>query len=630
MSSDILGIGISALLANRTALDVAGHNIANVNTTGYSRQRVDFSNRTAGVSSAGFSGAGVQVSSVQRLTNGFIFTREITNTSSLARVQTFNTEAARADTLLSDSSTGLGTPLNGFFDGLATLAANPTSSATRQSVLTSASSLTSRFQDLQNQLDFDSRSVNSQLSQTVDEINGFARSISQINNRIAQAIGSSNGAAPNDLLDQRDQLVRDLSQRVSVNAVPQADGSLNVFVANGQSLVVGTTVTPLGVTRNEFDATRLEVTSGGNTGPIISNQLGGGAIGGLLDTRREILDPAREKLGRLAVALSEAVNAQQAQGVDQAGNFGGPLFQPLSGVAFASVKNAGTGTVDVGFADPSQLNGKEYLLTYDGAAYSLTDSTTGVPVPFTGTGTAADPFLANGLSLTVSGAPVAGDRFQIQPSRSAAGQLRVAITDPSKLAAAAPIRANASVANLGNGTITPGEVVDVTDPNLQTPTAIQFTSATTYSVNGAGSFTYTAGSPITLNGFEVTIAGNPAVGDSFNVLPTGANSGDDRNAKLLSGIATRTLLDGGLNTITGAHGQLVEQVGAQAQQAQLQADAQSSLLSQVTTERNSFSGVNLDEEAASLVRFQQAYQASAQIIATANNVFDALLAAARG
>lgn len=628
--TDILGIGISALLTNRTALDVAGHNIANVNTDGYSRQRVALAARLAGVSANGFSGAGVQVNGVQRLTNTFVFTREINTSASLSRVDTFSSEASRIDTLLSDAQTGLGTPLNSFFDGLATLAANPTSSATRQSVLAATTSLTSRFQDLQSQLDFDSRSVNSQISQTVDEINGYAQSISQINNRIAQAIGSSGGVAPNDLLDQRDQFVRDLSQRISVTTAPQADGSLNVFVGNGQSLVVGTTVTRLGVRPNEYDSTRLEVTSGGNGGAIISNQVGGGSIGGLLDARREILDPAREKLGRVAVALSEAVNAQQAQGIDQRGNFGGPLFAPLSGTALPSSSNTGSGSVSVGFADPSQLDGREYVLAYNGANYALTDSVTGASVPFTGTGTAADPFVARGISLTLSGAPNAGDRFLIEPSRNAAGQLRLVIDDPAELAAAAPAGANAALTNLGNGQITAGQVVDVTDPNLQTPSTIQFTSPTTYSINGAGSFTYTDGSPITINGFQVEISGSPVTGDSFNIVPTGANSGDDRNGKLLSGIAQRNLLDSGLNTITGGHGQLVEEVGAQAQQAKLQRDAQAALQSQVVSERNGLSGVNLDEEAANLVRYQQAYQAAAQIISTASTVFDSLLAATRG
>jgi len=628
--TDILGIGISALLTNRTALDVAGHNIANVNTDGYSRQRVSLSARLAGASANGFSGAGVQVNGVQRLTNTFVFTREINTSASLSRVSTFSTEASRIDTLLSDAQTGLGTPLNGFFDGLATLASNPTSSATRQSVLAASTSLTSRFQDLQSQLDFDSRSVNSQISQTVDEINGYAQSISQINNRIAQAIGSSGGVAPNDLLDQRDQFVRDLSQRISVTTAPQADGSLNVFVGNGQSLVVGTTITKLGIRPNEYDSTRLEVTSGGNGGAIISNQVGGGSIGGLLDARREILDPAREKLGRLAVALSEAVNSQQAQGIDQRGNFGGPLFAPLSGTALPSSANTGSGSVAVGFADPSQLDGREYVLAFDGTNYALNDSVTGASVPFTGTGTAADPFVARGISLTLSGAPNAGDRFLIEPSRNAGGQLRVVITDPAELAAAAPAGANATLTNLGNGRITAGQVVDITDPNLQTPSTIQFTSPTTYSINGAGSFTYTDGNPITINGFQVAISGSPVTGDSFNIVPTGANSGDDRNGKLLSGITQRNLLDGGLNTITGGHGQLVEEVGAQAQQAKLQRDAQSSLQSQVVSERNGLSGVNLDEEAANLVRFQQAYQAAAQIISTASTVFDSLLAATRG
>lgn len=626
---DILNIGVSALLANRSALDTAGHNIANVNTAGYTRERVDLAARIADVTGYGFSGAGVQVTSVQRLADQFVFAREIGGQASLSRIGAFTTEAKRIDQLLSDTSTGLGTPLNGFFDSLSVMAANPASSATRQAVLSAADTMANRFNDLQSQLDYDEHSISQQLSQTVTEINGYATTIAKLNDRIAQAIGASGGQPPNDLLDQRDQAVRDLAQRVSVTTVPQDDGSLNVFVANGQSLVVGTNTSALAVAPNEFDASRLEVTAGSAKGPVISNQLGGGTLGGLLDARREVLDPAREKLGRIAISLSESVNAQQAQGVDQSGNFGGPLFQPLSGLAQASVRNTGTAGVTVGFADVSQLDGKEYLLSYDGSNYALTDPATGSAIPMTGSGTAADPFLAKGLKLTVSGTAAAGDRFLVEPGLHAAGQLKVAITDPSKIAAAAPIKAAANLTNTGTGRITAGEVVDVTNPNLRTNSTIQFTSATTYTINGAGSYTYSPGSAITVNGARFTIDGAPATGDSFSISPTGPNSGDDRNARLLAGIANKTLLDGGLNTITAAHGQLVEQVGASAQQAQLQLDAQTALHSQTVSARNAVSGVNLDEEAADLLRFQQAYQAAAQIISTAGTVFDSLLAATR-
>lgn len=625
---DILNIGVSALLANRSALDVAGHNIANANTDGYTRQRVDMTARLGALSGYGFAGAGVQISAVQRLGDQFIFAREISSQSALSRADQYNTIASRVDTLLSDSSTGLGSSLNGFFDSLSALASDPASTPTRQSVLSATSSLTARFQDLQSQLDDAEHTNSAQISQTVDEINSYASTIAKLNDRIAQAIGSSGGQIPNDLVDQRDQAVRELSKRVSVSTVPQDDGSLNVFVANGQSLVVGTTTSPLGVRPNEFDSGRLEVTSSA-TGPVISNQLGGGTLGGLLDARREVLDPTREKLGRLAISVSSAVNSQQAQGIDQYGNFGAPLFKPLTGVALASYNNTGSATVGVGFADPTALDGKEYLLSYNGSAWAMTDSTTGAAVPVTGTGTAADPFVAKGLSLTVSGTPAAGDRFLVAPGAHAASQLQMAISDAGQLAAAAPILGSAVAGNTGSGTISAGSVVDINDPNLRTPATIQFTSATTYSINGAGSYSYSAGSAITANGWSVSIDGAPAVGDKFTVSPTGINSGDSRNAQLLSGLSSKALLDGGRNSIGDANAQMVEQVGATAQQAKLQLDAQTSLQSQTQSERNALSGVNLDEEASDLLRFQQAYQAAAQIISTASTVFDSLLAATR-
>lgn len=624
---DILGIGISALLANRSALDVAGHNIANVNTDGYSRQRVDLSNAVGAVTSYGYAGNGVTVRGVERLSDTFVFAREISGTASYSRIETFTTEAKRTDALLSDSTTGLGTTMNSFFDSLSVLATTPSSTATRQTVLTAADALAGRLNDLQAQLDSDERSINSRVSQTVTEINNYASSIAQLNERIAQAIGTSGGKLPNDLIDQRDQAVRELAGRVSVTTVAQDNGALNVFVASGQSLVVGSQANQLGTAPNEFDSGRTEVTVQG--GAVISGQLGGGSLGGLLDARREVLDPAREKLGRIAISLSEAVNAQQAQGIDQTGNFGQPLFTPLAGQAPASYRNTGTASVNVGFADPTQLDGRAYQLNYNGSAWTLTDPASGAAVPMTGSGTAGDPFLVKGMSLTVSAGAVAGDKFLIQPGRRAAGQLQVALDNPSQLAAAAPIKAGATVGNLGTGTITAGEVVDVGDPNLRTPAQIQFTGPNTYSIDGAGSYSYTPGEPIIANGWKVAISGAPATGDSFNIGPTGPNSGDDRNARLMAGIATKALLDGGLNTLTSANGQLVQQVGSQAQTAQLQLDAQTSLQAQTITERNALSGVNLDEEAADLLRYQQAYQAAAQIISVAGTVFDSLLAATR-
>lgn len=250
-------------------------------------------------------------------------------------------------------------------------------------------------------------------------------------------------------------------------------------------------------------------------------------------------------------------------------------------------------------------------------------------MPVTGTGTAANPFVAKGVKLTVAGAANPGDRFLIEPGRNAAAHVSVAISDPGKLAAAAPIRAAAALGNTGNGTISAGEVVNVADPNLRAPAAIQFTGPGTYSINGAGSYSYAAGSAITVNGWRVQIGGAPKAGDRFDVTPTPPNSGDDRNARLLGGIASKALLDGGLNTIGSAHGQLVEQVGGQAQAAGFQLDAQTALQAQTASERGAVSGVNLDEEAADLLRYQQAYQAAAQVVATAGNIFDALLAATR-
>lgn len=628
--TDILGIGVSALLANRTALDVAGQNIANVNTDGYSRQRVDLGARSGTSAGSRFTGAGVTVQDVQRLGNPFLFSRELGVAASVGRSSVFSDAAGRIDSLLSGSDTGLGTPLSSFFSSLSALSADPASTATRSGVLSTASALSSRFQLLQGQLDSDAQSINQQLSQGVSDINADARAIADLNQQIVQSKGSgggSSGQAPNELLDQRDQRVRALAQKLGVTTVAQDDGALDVFIANGPSLVLGSTSTALKTVPSEFDATRLEVVDG--SGGVISGTVGGGSLGGLLDTRRQLLDPASGQLGRLAVTLAGAVNAQQAQGVDQNGKAGQALFASLDGAAAASSKNGGSASVAVAIGDAGQLGSGDYTLRYDGGRWNLADAATGAAVAVNGSGTAADPLVADGMKLTVSGTPVSGDRFLVQPTRGAAGRLQLTTRDPAAIAAAVPIKAAAAVDNQGSGTISSGSVADATNAALTAPATIRFIDANTYSINGSGSYAYSAGSTIAANGWSVAISGTPAAGDSFSVGPTGANSSDNRNAILLAGIASKTLLDGGLDTLTTAHARLVGQVGALSQQASLQLTAQQTLQSQITTDRNASAGVNLDEEAADLVRFQQAYQAAAQVIAIAGNVFDSLLAATR-
>ncbi len=619
--SDLLSIGVSGLMAYRRALDTTSHNIANANTAGYTRQRVELVSVQGSGSGNGYMGAGVDTATVRRISDGLVNARLQSDASAYARLDVLAGYAARVDTLLSDNASGLSRPLQAFFDGASALAQDPASTAARQAFIGNAQSLAARFNDTQAQLDGMESELNQRLRNTVDEINGLTKSLAALNDKISLAQGQFSGQAPNDLLDQRDQLVEQLANRIGISTTTQPDGSLNIFTANGQALVLGRDATALGVAEDHYQSGRLDVVHGG--GARITAQISGGAIGGLLDVRREVIDPARNQLGRLAVAVAESVNAQHAQGLDANGELGGPLFTVPTGSSYAAGGNRGTAEVQIGFKDLSQLGGSDYELRYDNGGWQLTDSRSGAVVPTTGSGTAADPLRAAGLELTLGGTPAAGDRFLLRPTASAGGQLQVAIADPAKIAAAAPLRVTAAS---GNSASAGAPVIkDAGDPQLLGPVTIAFTGPDTYSINGAGSYSWSAGTPITVNGWQLSLSGAPATGDRFEISRGVANSGDNGNANALAQLAQRGVLDGGRSSLGQAQSGLVSQAGVSAQQSALRRDAQAAIQAQTLNEREAISGVNLDEEAADLIRYQQAYQAAARVIQIADSLFQTLL-----
>jgi len=616
--ADLLNIGSSALLSYQQSLNVISSNISNANTAGYSRQSATLTQNVNG---------GVNVTSVARLTDALLYNKSLGDTAAASRTSTFQAYASNIDGLLSQSASGLQQPLQQFFSAVSAVTTNPQDTAARQNLLSAAGNLTASFNNLQSQIDGLQSNINTQLGQSVSQINSAAANIAQLNNAIALAQGS--GQQPNALLDQRDQLITQLSQQLGVSTVKQTDGSINVFTANGQPLVVGATASTLSLVSNTYDPTRMEVAIG--QPPInINSQLSGGIVGGLLNARSQLLDPTAASLGKIATALAQAVNTQNAQGVDLNGYLGTAVFAAPTPTVFAASTNQGAASVSAAVVDPSQLSGGNYTLRYDGSAWSLIQTATGTAVPMSGAGTAASPFTAAGLSFQVSGAASAGDSYLIEPTQHAAGQIGLVMSDPAQIAAAAAVTPKAATSNTGTGTIALNAISNGADPNLFTPVTIQFTSANTYSINGAGSYAYTPGAAISMNGWSVAISGAPASGDTFSVGKTPPNSGDNSNANLLANIATKGLLDGGSNSVKTANVALVSKAGTTAQQATASASAAQSILTQTQSQLSSTAGVNLDQEAADLLRFQQAYQAAAQVISTGQNLFQSLLSAVRG
>lgn len=626
--SDLLSTGVSGLLAFQRGLATTSHNIANAGTEGYSRQRIELEARTPQGFGSGFIGRGVDVSSITRLLDQFAVNQWRASTADLGRLAIYADLAGRLDGVLSDPASGLSASIQRFFAAVQEVATNPGSTTARQLLLAESQGLADRFRSTSQRIDQLEADINVRLGASVAEINTLAKSIARLNADIEASSATFSGQPPNDLLDQRDRLVLQLSELVNVTTVPDASGSLNVFIGSGQTLVLRDFTAQLGTAPNALEAGRLDVVYRSNgVEQVITSSLTGGEVGGLIAVRGEVLDGARRELGLIAATLGLAINAQQAAGMDLNGQLGGAIFAVPPPQVAPALTNAGSATGSATVTDLGALTGEDYVVRFDGGSWSVTRASTGAAVAATGSGTAGDPLRFEGLALVVGGAAVAGDRLSVRGSRDAAAGLGVVMTDPRGIAAAAPIRASLLASNLGTGTISAGRVLDATDPSLLATVEITFLTPTTYSVNGAGSFAYTPGADIDLNGWRVQIGGAPAAGDRFRVERNTGGVGDNRNALAIAGLQSTGLLGGGATSIGEAVIGVVGRVGTLAGQADVALGAQRTLVSSARDRVLQTAGVNLDEEAADLLKWQRAYQAAAQTIVVADTLFQTLLAA---
>ena len=624
--SNLLATGSSALIAFQRALSTVGHNVANINTPGYSRQRVEFEARDATYFGYGYQGNGVQIVDVRRMADSLATSRLLDSGGELARLQQLSTLSSRLDQLFSEKATGISAPWSSFFDSVNALSSNAAGSADRESVLAQANALVTRFRQIDQHLDGLDIEVNAGLTAATDEVNRLAKEIAQLNGQIG---GSSSPSG--DLLDRRDQLISELVAFTGGNAATQDGGLVNVFSAGGQPLVVGAAASTLVTVPDPYRPERLQVALETNGQRVtLDKRALGGQIGGLVEFRTTVLDPAMAELGRIATSLAQTFNEGHRAGMDQYGQMGADFFTLPAPRLSSNANNTGNASLTTSVGNVAGLNAQNVLLRFDGAAWVATHPDTGASIPMTGTGTAADPLVVNGIEVVLaSGTPAANDRFLLQPTAGAAGNLGVAITDPGRIAAATPVKATTDLANTGSGKLSGLKVTDAANAALLAPADIEFIDATQYTINGTGPFAYTPGQTIAYNGWSVVLDGAPAAGDTFSVGPTGANSSDNGNAKLLSNLDDARVLNGGTLTLNGAIGGLTTQVGSAARQADYSAQAQQVIHDQAQAARDAVSGVNLDEEAADLMRLQQAYQAASQIIATADTLFQSLLAATR-
>jgi flagellar hook-associated protein 1 FlgK len=619
--SDVYGISISALEAYQTALAVVSNNIANANTPGYARETVELTNAVPESNGSAPIGAGVQVSGISRAYSQLAASQLNTSQSNLGQLNSLQSYTSQIDNIVGTTAGGLSTALQNYYSAWSTVANDPTSTASRQALLSQAQGVAAAFQSTNSQLQGLNSNINSSIAADVTQINSLGSSIASLNNQIVVATGNGGGQPPNDLIDQRDQLVSNLSQLVGISTTADKSGAVNVFIGNGQSLVLGSTASALTTVPGEFNASQLEVATAANPTHPISSQITSGDLGGLFAARTQAVDPAINQLGQIATAFSQSANSQQNTGLDLNGKLGANLFSVGGPQAVSSSKNSDNTAAAVSIANVGALTTNNYVLAYQGGAYSLTNASTGSAVAFTGNGTAGNPISADGLSIVLSGTPASGDRFLIEPTAQAAGTFSTALTNTSQIAAAGAIQTSAANGNTGSGAITSGTVLTPSNPNLLNTATIQFTSATTYSINGAGSFAYTPGSNIAQNGWQVQITGTPATGDVFTVQSNAGGTGDNRNALASANQQTQGILSNGTVSVNGAVSGLITGIGSQAQQVNTAQTAQTAVNSQAQQNVQSVSGVNLDEEAASLLQWQQAYQASAQALTIANGTF---------
>ena len=641
MGSNLLGIGVRALNVAQMGLSTTQHNIANVNTPGFHRQEIVQSTLPPFGTGAGWLGQGAQVDTLKRIYSEFLDGQTLSTAAQSSYYGAYDVQLRQVDDLLADPNSSLAPALQDFFTGVQSVANDPASVSARQSLLSSAQSLVNRFASVNDRLRDIRDGVDTQLSAITNEINAYSSQIADLNEKIVLAQNITR-QPPNDLMDQRDQLIADLNERVKATVTKQGDGTYNVFIGNGQPLVVGKSSYQLGATQSAEDPDRLDVvykTAGGGQIAIDQSALTGGSLGGILAFRREALEKTENAVGRVALSLAETFNNQHQLGQDLLGTLGGVFFNiaSTSPTVKANTNNTGagvlTGTLNTTNAGAAALTASSYRLTYVAASntYTVTDLATNTSnsVAAAALGTAVP-----GVNLSIAGAPNDGDSFLVLPTRYGARDVSVAINDVRRIAAAAPIRTNTSTANTGTATISAGSVDAATQPpvnvNLQQPVTITFTSATTFDVTGVGTgsptgVAYTSGGNISYNGWIAQISGTPAAGDTFTIGPNTAGVADGRNALALGALQTTRLVAGNTATFQGAYSQIVGEVGSKARETQINAKAQSTLLSQTKQAQQELSGVNLDEEAANLLRFQQAYQAAAKVVQTGSTLFDTIL-----
>ncbi|QXL84247.1 flagellar hook-associated protein FlgK [Comamonas sp. NLF-1-9] len=650
--SGLLNVGARALMANQVALQTAGHNISNVNVAGYSRQKVVLDPVQGQFTGGGYIGKGVSVTTVLR-EHDELLTRQAAAAQSMQA-----SDAVRAQRLMqlqnifSGGTQGLGAAINDMLNSLGDVVTSPTDITARTVSLTRMDEVAARMRSSAQQLQELGYAVDQQLASDMDHVNTLARNVAAVNEQIASARG--NGQTPNDLLDQRDQLIRELNQYVQTTQIPADDGTMGIFVGGSQALVLGNKAATLAVRESQLFPGSAQralyfTPPGGMPIEMSTDLLGGGEVTGLMRFANTDLSDAGNLLGRMALAIGATLNRQQALGLTLDGAQGQPLFSVPASMPGYSSNMATQGQVS--FSDPAAFAASDYEVRFTSAAppggvvVRLSDGKSTTVPDFN----AVPPPEIDGLRFQFTTPGVVGERVLFKPFFSAASSVQALVKSPRDLAAANPVNARMGTSNTGTlqlaGLQASGPALTLppngdpaTPPTFAGGIELRFTGPGSYDIVNQGSAppitvatgqSYVPGQPITIDGWTITLQGTPHAGDTVSV----GNALDPQygdwytrdagNAKALMNLRDARLFDE--SSMADGYASLMAQVGTRTQSALYAAKVSASIADDLEASRTAVSGVNLDEEAAKLIQYQQAYQASAKVLQVAQNIFDNLI-----
>src|SRR5574343_59949 len=666
MSTGIFSIGVSGLTAAQLGLLATEHNVTNANTPGYSRQTTVQATNIAINTGAGSIGQGVHVQTIKRMYDSYLVGQVNGAQTQVSELDSFYSEISQIDNLLADANAGLSPALQDFFAGVQKVASNPSLLPARQTMVSSAETLVARFQNIDTRLSEIGNEVNGRITSAVTEINTYATQIADINQRIIVS-ESSYGQPANDLLDQRDQLVSELNKLIKVSTSTNSNGSYNVYIGSGQQLVVGTQVMGLNATPSSSDPSKIVVglkTYGGSL-QLSDSLIIGGQLGGLVDFRNNSLDTVSNELGRIAASVALTFNAQHGLGQDLLGKiagdagFVGDFFTKPTPLVVPNTSNTGSGAVTATLAAPTaptapdfsgnfytSLTNSNYQVVFSGGgAYTITRLSDNRQV-YSGSGNGS--VTRDGVTFNITAVGTnPSDSFLVKPVSEAAQNIQIDTrftADPRLIAAAAPVSTTPLQTNTGGMKISQG-VVGTGYSTTGLPVTLTATATTLNGVPGTWTAVYSDGSnpplpwtgnipltngtatlaKISFNGMSFDVTGTPASGDQFTLQRNTGGVQDGRNAVLFAKLQTQNTVAGGAATFQSAYARMVADNGILTREAKVKMDAQQAVLDQATATRDALSGVNLDEEAANMLKFQQAYQASSKILEIGNTLFQTIL-----